>query len=109
MKIARIVVLAIFDDATKSEKFKIKNSDEVVLQLSCTDPPCPAPPRYTVNAGLGGTGPRRMRSLDVLPNLDPRLAQALAVQARGIPIFINTCASDGNWAVPTRCVPSRHL
>lgn len=31
MKIARIVVLAIFDDATKSEKFKIKNSDEVVL------------------------------------------------------------------------------
>jgi len=30
MKIARIVVLAIFDDATKSENFKIK-SDEVVL------------------------------------------------------------------------------
>ncbi|KAF2615991.1 hypothetical protein F2Q70_00011106 [Brassica cretica] len=78
-------------------------------QLSCTDPPCPAPPRYTVNAGLGGTGPRGMWSLDVLPNPDPRLAQALAVQARGIPIFINTCASDGNWAVPIRCVPSRHL
>ncbi|KAF2564964.1 hypothetical protein F2Q70_00017819 [Brassica cretica] len=32
----------------------------------------------------------------------PRLAQALAVQARGTPIFINTCASDGNWDVPTR-------
>lgn len=31
MKIARIVVLAIFDDATKSENFKVKNSDEIVL------------------------------------------------------------------------------
>lgn len=31
MKIARIVDLAIFYDATQSENFKIKNSDEVVL------------------------------------------------------------------------------
>ncbi|KAF3607458.1 hypothetical protein DY000_02049769 [Brassica cretica] len=61
-------------------------------QLGCTDPLCPAPPRYTVNAGLGGTCPRGMRFLEVLSNPDPRLAQALAVQARGTLIF--RCATD---------------
>ncbi|KAF3526777.1 hypothetical protein F2Q69_00045967 [Brassica cretica] len=29
----------------------------------------------------------------------PATCTSLAVQARGIPIFINTCASDGNWAI----------
>ncbi|KAF3583176.1 hypothetical protein DY000_02032155 [Brassica cretica] len=54
----------------------------------------PATPRYTVNAGLDGTCPCGMRFLEVLPNPDPRLAQALAVQARGTLIF--RCATDGN-------------
>ena len=49
------------------------------------------PPRYTVNAGLGSTCPRGMLSVEVLPNPDPRLAQALEVQPRVTPIFINTC------------------
>ena len=79
----------------KSFYFMLLSSDGNWVVPTCLVLPAAVhgacPPRYTVNAGLGSTGSRGMRSLEVLPNPDPRLAQALSVQARGTLIFINTC------------------